>query len=186
MTGAISWKNTPDPVSSIPMSEMLTYFAYGSNMSSRRLRARVPSARVIGTATLGRHRLAFHKFSHVDFSAKCDACESEHTSDSVIGVLYRLHGSEKPALDRVEGLGIGYEEKRIRVRTDDGHVEAFMYAATRIDPEIKPYHWYKEHVLRGAQEHALPNDYLLFINGFESVDDPDAERHRHEMNIYRT
>lgn len=166
------------------MSEMLTYFAYGSNMSSCRLQARVPSARIIGTGVLAGHRLAFHKFSHVDLSAKCDAYESADESDRVIGVLYHLPRSEKPALDRVEGLGIGYEEKSIRVQTGDGHIDAFMYAATRIDMSVKPYHWYKEHVLRGAQEHALPNHYLAFINGFESVDDPDVARQRLEMEIY--
>jgi gamma-glutamylcyclotransferase (GGCT)/AIG2-like uncharacterized protein YtfP len=166
------------------MSEILTYFAYGSNMSSRRLQARVPAARVIGTATLAGHRLAFHKFSHVDLSAKCDAFASLDESDRVIGVLYELPRSQKPALDEVEGLGIGYDEKRVQVHGPDGHVEAFMYAATRIDASVKPFHWYKQHVIFGAKEHALPDAYLAFIDSFESIDDPDPERHARELNIY--
>ncbi|WP_018294906.1 gamma-glutamylcyclotransferase family protein [Mariprofundus ferrooxydans] len=166
------------------MSETLTYFAYGSNMSSKRLQARVPSARVIGTATLTGHRLAFHKFSHVDLSAKCDACESADDTDRVIGVLYHLPRAEKPTLDKVEGLGIGYDEKQVRVHGSDGHVDAFMYAATRIDDAVKPFHWYKQHVIHGARENRLPDAYLAFIDSFESIDDPDNERHERELNIY--
>ena len=37
------------------------YFAYGSNMSERRLRKRVPSAKVVGTGILKNHCLTFQK-----------------------------------------------------------------------------------------------------------------------------
>lgn len=166
------------------MSEMITYFAYGSNMSSRRLKARLPSSRILGTGELAGHRLAFHKFSHVDLSAKCDACPSDHPDDRVIGVLYHIHVDEKALLDRIEGVGNGYDEKRVNIRNGAGHIEAFMYAATRIDPTVRPYHWYKAHVVRGAREHGLPESYLEFLNSFESIDDPQPERHRHELSIY--
>jgi len=38
----------------------MKYFAYGSNMSLLRLRARVPSAERIGMFTLVEHALRFH------------------------------------------------------------------------------------------------------------------------------
>lgn len=47
-------------------------FSYGSNMSQRRLKARVPSARFIAVAERPDHRLRFHK-SAGDGSAKCNA-----------------------------------------------------------------------------------------------------------------
>lgn len=166
------------------MQKTLTYFAYGSNMSSRRLKARIPSARVVGTGHLPGHRLAFHKFSHVDLSAKCDAHPSGDPEDRVYGVIYSIAAIEKPRLDSVEGVGNGYEEKEVLVQTEAGTVRAFTYAATRIDPSLKPYLWYKEHVLRGAREHGLAPDYLGFLNAVQAIPDPDRERHFRELSIY--
>jgi len=34
------------------------------------------------------------------------------------------------------------------------------YFATDIEKSVIPYHWYKQHVLRGALEHNLPRDYI--------------------------
>ena len=51
----------------------MLYFAYGSNLSSARMAARVPSARVVARAQLPGHALRFHKVGR-DGSAKCDAC----------------------------------------------------------------------------------------------------------------
>ncbi len=57
----------------------MLYFSYGSNMSSRRLLSRVPSARFITSASLPGHALHFHK-KGLDGSAKCDAYETKsHT-----------------------------------------------------------------------------------------------------------
>jgi hypothetical protein len=48
------------------------YFAYGSNMSTARLRQRMPSCKPLGTAVLSEHKLRFHKRS-TDQSGKCNA-----------------------------------------------------------------------------------------------------------------
>jgi hypothetical protein len=52
--------------------EPVVYFAYGSNMSTARLRERMPSCKPLGTATLPGHALRFHKRS-TDKSGKCNA-----------------------------------------------------------------------------------------------------------------
>lgn len=166
------------------MHQTVIYFAYGSNMSSRRLQARVPSATLLDIGELRGHRLAFHKFSHVDFSAKCDAYATGDPADSVIGVLYELHANEKPLLDSIEGVGNGYEEKRVTVDTGASAIAAYLYSATHIDPDVKPFSWYKEHVMRGAREHELPDDYLNFLEHFESIADPQRDRHLSELGIY--
>ena len=44
----------------VSMQDTLLYFAYGSNLSTPRLRARVPSARKLESAVLTHHRLVFH------------------------------------------------------------------------------------------------------------------------------
>ena len=58
------------------------------------------------------------------------------------------------------------------------------YYATKIDPGRKPYHWYKHHVLTGATENGLPNEYVEKIATIESIADPNPERNEREMEIY--
>ncbi len=164
----------------------MLYFAYGSNMSERRLRQRVPSAQKIGVATLPGHQLVFHKISLKDGSGKCDAYPTIESADVVMGVLFELDISEKIPLDRVEGVGIGYEERPIGVTLDDGiPYKAFTYFAMAIDSSLRPYHWYKEHVLRGAIENNFPDSYIQSIQSVESIEDPNAERALFELSIYR-
>ncbi|MFB2707091.1 hypothetical protein [Marinobacter shengliensis] len=62
--------------------------------------------------TLVEHALRFHKWSRKDKSAKCDALFTGNSEDVVIGALFEIPSSEKGPLDRAEGLGFGYEEKR--------------------------------------------------------------------------
>jgi gamma-glutamylcyclotransferase len=85
----------------------MLYFAYGSNMCTARLRARVPSARPIAAACLENHRFAFHKISDDD-SGKGDAFYTGEPADFVWGVVFDIDEGEKPRLDRHEGLGFGY------------------------------------------------------------------------------
>jgi gamma-glutamylcyclotransferase (GGCT)/AIG2-like uncharacterized protein YtfP len=160
----------------------LKYFAYGSNMSSMRLKARVPSAAVIGTGVLRGHRLVFHKVSN-DGSGKCDVTESE--SDDVMGVLYEINEIEKLALDRVEGLNHGYDEKAVNVQLASGEVvSAVTYFATNTDPGLRPYTWYKRHVLEGAREAKLPSDYTSEIEKISAIEDSDKLREASELAVY--
>jgi hypothetical protein len=55
----------------------------------------------------------------------------------------------------------------------------------RIDSDLRPYDWYKYHVVTGAKENNLPADYVSMLEGVESILDPDKERERKELNIYR-
>jgi hypothetical protein len=161
------------------------YFAYGSNMSIRRISARVPSACVIDTAVLHGHRLGFRKAGR-DGSAKCDVEQTRHSGHCVIGVLFKLQLSDKQILDRFEGLGKGYEQKHVTVQTKMvSNVKALTYYATDIDVSLSPYHWYKEHVLAGAREHRLPDDYIQMIESVVAIHDPDPDRHEQELAIYR-
>lgn len=160
-------------------------FCYGSNMSQRRLQARVPSARFVAVAELPAHRLRFHKSAR-DGSAKCDAEETGKPEDRVIGVVFEIDDDEKPDLDRHEALGRGYDEKQVELTTGEGALGAWMYYATRINKSLKPFHWYKNHVLIGARENGLPADYIAQIEAVESIDDPKRKRHDRELAIYRT
>lgn len=166
------------------MPDTLLYFAYGSNMSTPRLTARLPSTRVVGVAGLAAHRLMFHKYGG-DGTAKCDAFYTGDADDAVLGVVFRIAAREKPALDAVEGLGNGYEIRRVEVAARSGEtLQAFTYCATRIDDALKPLDWYKEHVLFGAREHGLPDAYIRRIENVAAMPDPDVRRSTAERLIY--
>ena len=159
------------------MSERSTFlaFAYGSNLSTVRLRARTPSARSLTRAWLPEHTLQWHKRGK-DGSGKCDATFTGSPLDVLWGALYEIRVDEKWLLDRAEGLRAGYEEKRVAVLTARGRVHAWMYFATDIDASLAPYHWYKRHVLAGAREHDLPIEHIRTIERVASCDDPDQDR----------
>jgi len=120
-----------------------------------------------------------------DESAKCNAHHTGNSEDYVIGVLYDIHPDDKPALDKFEGLGSGYEMKNVLIKVDDGSLfEAFTYYATHVDNSLKPFDWYREHVLIGARENALPQDYIEAIQSIEFIEDNDTERRARELSIY--
>jgi gamma-glutamylcyclotransferase len=163
----------------------MLYFAYGSNMSSARLIQRVPSAVQKDIGLLHSHRIEFHKVSFKDSSAKCDAFHTGNADNFLAGVLYEISPEQRELLDRVEGLGHGYEVKTVKIKTCSGQdVIAFTYYATKINPTLKPFHWYKHHVLWGAKEHGLPDDYIEQLIAIDSIEDLDASRVEKELSVY--
>ncbi len=163
----------------------MIYFSYGSNMSTKRLQARVPSARKMGTGILFLHELKFHKLSHIDGSAKCDVSKTGNPDHFVHGVLFDIDSSEKEILDRIEGIECGYNIKDVDIRIAGGSiVKAFTYYATDIDAELLPYCWYLEHVIRGAREHSLPDEYIQAIKEIKFITDSDSTRREKELSIY--
>jgi gamma-glutamylcyclotransferase len=153
------------------------YFAYGSNMLTRRLTAadRAPSAKRVGIGYVEGRRLTFHKVSQ-DGSGKCDAEATPKTANRVYGVIFEIASTEEGALDKAEALGNGYAKVHVLVVTAKGMVEPKAYIATNKDLTLRPYHWYKAIVLAGAVEHGLPKDYVEWLRTFESIEDPDAQR----------
>ncbi|MEJ2141078.1 MAG: gamma-glutamylcyclotransferase [Gammaproteobacteria bacterium] len=162
----------------------MIYFSYGSNMSFKRLNARIANISRLGVATLYEHDLRFHKVGNKDGSGKCDILETYDPEHTVIGVVYKIDPLEKHILDTHEGLGNGYEEKQISVEMNGDRISAFTYYATHINQALKPLHWYKEHVLRGARENKLPEYYIQKIQMIDSITDQDFERHTRELAIY--
>ena len=110
-----------------------------------------------------------------DGSGKC-GIEVVDTDEYVLGVLYQMHPSERPVLDKIEGLGYGYVNKEIVVIAASGSVSCFTYYPTRLDDPSPPYDWYKAFVLEGAKENHFPRDYLNRIESTMSKPDQDKAR----------
>ncbi|WP_395015356.1 gamma-glutamylcyclotransferase family protein [Dongia sp.] len=171
--------------------EPAVYFAYGSNMSTARLRERMPSCKPLGIATLPGHELRFHKCSadkSGNKSGKCNAFACGGDS-SVIGVLFSFDPAERVKLDAAEGVGKGYDHALVTVINDKGRrrkVLTYIAAPDYIDDTLKPYGWYKDFVLAGGREHGIPPGYIeKFIQSVESIDDPDKKRDEQQRATLR-
>ena len=163
----------------------LKYFAFGSNLASPRLLQRIPAASVHCVATFSEHQLCWRKNDRGQ-SGKCDIDYTGHPDHLVYGVVYHMSVADKLELDVYETSGFGYDHKSVEVASLRGdRIEAFTYYALDIDHRQQPFHWYKEHVLRGALEHDFPIHYVEQIRATQSIDDHDAERHHRELAIYQ-
>ena len=165
------------------------YFAYGSNMSKRRLttKDRAPSAKVIGTGVLDNHCLTFHKRSN-DGSGKCTIEYSE--SHKVYGVLFEINTEDACKLDKAEGRygNGGYTKETFKVELCHAKrkecVKTYIAKCDHIDRTLKPYTWYKQHVLVGAIEQKLPPCYIDYLMGIEAKEHFNKEKEKCELSIY--
>jgi len=157
------------------MADSFLYFAYGSNMLTRRLRKRTPSAMAIGTVFVERYRLTFNKVS-TDGSGKCNIKPTNDPADRVYGVLFSIEIREEENLDEAEGLGSGYQKRDVRVVSPTGAQTAIASVADNTNPLLLPYDWYKDFVVRGAIEHKLPVVYVRRLQTTGSLRDSNERR----------
>jgi len=173
-----------------PSPKSFKYFAYGSNMSVKRLHHsdRCPSAEYLDIGKLEEYSLLFNKISKKDGSGKANIIQTGKSSDVVWGVIFEIEESQKTALDTAEGKGKGYDEQTIKVIDSKGQEhECIAYIATEakyLNNALTPMDWYKEHCLIGAKEHNLPDDYISVIDGQKAKTDTDLERAEKERSIY--
>ncbi|MCP4038707.1 MAG: gamma-glutamylcyclotransferase [bacterium] len=134
------------------------YFAYGSNMSTERLRARIPQAAPMGRARSGGLRLVFNKIG-ADGSGKANLVEDSSTE--AWGVVFAIPTRDWTNLDRFEP---GYARVVRRVTFDSGEsLAAQIYLGTGTTRKLPPHDWYRDHLLRGAVEHGFPAEIVRMI-----------------------
>lgn len=171
-----------------PAPKTFKYFAYGSNMSNRRLLDRCSTASFLEIAKIEGYTLSFNKKSSVDKSGKANITQTGKNTDIVWGVLFEIEESQKNDLDTAEGKGKGYDEQTIKVTDSNGQThDCIAYIATEakyLDNSLLPMDWYKEHCLIGAKEHNLPDDYVSIIESQTATTDTDTERAEKERKIY--
>ena len=153
-------------------------------MLLERLIARVPSATVLGKARLSEYTLAWHKAGS-DGSGKCSIVKTSKRESNVWGVLYEIDPAEKLNLDRIEGLGYGYDEITVQLEINRETLSACTYIATDIAPSLKPFQWYKNFVVYGAIQNKLPQHYITILKTTESIKDKDKKRQLESRNILK-
>ncbi|MDP1580041.1 MAG: gamma-glutamylcyclotransferase [Candidatus Didemnitutus sp.] len=154
------------------------YFAYGSNMLTHRLRARVPSADNPSRFALNGYSLRFHKRSDNDGSAKCNIINTGSTKDVVHGIIFDVPEIQSGALDRAEGLGNGYKKETWTFETGGQSHDMFVYIAepSYINESLQPFEWYHKLVIAGAEQHGLPVKYVTKLKSISFREDHDLER----------
>jgi hypothetical protein len=154
----------------------MKYFAYGSNMLSERLLARIKAENPTPHA-LERHRLRFHKRSS-DCSGKCNVICTGQASDVVHGVIFDVPEDQLAELDKHEGVGCGYVRKSCRFLIEGVEYDVLTYVADadHIDDALVPYRWYLDLVLAGAEQNRLPRDYVSGLRAMPFTSDPKPDR----------
>jgi len=131
------------------------YFAYGSNMGRSRLEERIGSVEPVGAACLEGFRLVFNKPSK-DGSGKANLVSAQ--GSVAWGVVWQIGYDRWSALDPFEP---GYQRIVLQARTRaDAAVRVGVYLHPATGRDIPPFDWYIDHLIVGAREHALPQDWL--------------------------
>lgn len=99
--------------------ERALYFAYGSNLDPRQMRARCPGADVAGRAVLANHTLAFGGFSRRWGGAVATVLRARR-GGHVEGLLYLLPRTDLLALDGFEGCPYFYRRRTLLVADEHG------------------------------------------------------------------
>ncbi len=163
-------------------------FAYGSNMNINRLKERVPSATKICNASVDGYKFSFNKRSNVDGSAKGNIEFTSNNEDKVWGVIFEIDEADKSGLDKVEGLGKGYNEQQIDLLDDKGNTikaQVYMADAASINNEVLPLDWYKAFVVTGAEQNDLPADYTEKLKNTTAKADKNVERSEKQQAILK-
>lgn len=146
-------------------------------MLTQRLKKRCKSARVIGPAWVDGYTLAFTKKSE-DGSGKATLVKSADHGARVHGVLFELDERGKRALDRDEGPGYACVGVEVLSGKNARSTSAITYIAhlDRIDGTRLPFDWYLDLVVRGAEQHGLPDEYVGALAATPFKADPDLTR----------
>ena len=130
-------------------------------MLTERIKARASDANLLGIAHISGRRLTFHKIeTRKDGSrnGKCDICIDPDPKAIVYGVLFEIPESQFNDLNRFEN---GYSLVELAVHSPRlGAVTAVADLADRTDTTLIPYDWYRDLVLEGALQHAIPKPYI--------------------------
>lgn len=150
--------------------EML-YFAYGSNIDPERIRKRIGRIPPSQRARLPSYRLAFNKRA---LNGGVHANIMQEAKQEVWGVVYQCTHEEIDVLDQFEGVAGGhYRRERVSVKLEDGEVvDAITYVAgdAFIYAEGRPSQEYLRHIIQGARQHGLSEEYVKSIEDLASKD----------------
>jgi gamma-glutamylcyclotransferase (GGCT)/AIG2-like uncharacterized protein YtfP len=137
------------------------YAAYGSNMSPAQMAERCPHSPRQGTGWLEGWRLTFGG-EDIGWEGAL-ATVVEDADERVFVVLYEMSEGDEQALDRWDGVTIGYyRQLRVRVATLDGDVLAWLYVLNDYEGGL-PSARYLGIMADAAESAGAPADYVSWL-----------------------
>lgn len=147
----------------------LLYFAYGSNMLTKRIIQNAPSANFVDIGELEKYKLEFYFYTD-----KWKGCYSTITYDcnsSIYGIIWSIDDTDIKSLDQEELVDQNVYTKIpviIKSFSDDPRTSrvysCFSYILTDyiryIPCNNQPSVTYLTTIVNGAIEHKLPNQYI--------------------------
>jgi cation transport regulator ChaC len=157
------------------MSDLVWYFAYGSNMQAATFEGRrgIVAHRAVA-ARLDGWRLVLDKPPILP-AGNAMANIVETAGAHVLGVAYAVTADDLAHVDLTEGVLIGnYRRVSVRVAALDGSrlvLDAFTLTSERRDPSLMPSRRYLALLVEGAEAHGLPADYVDWLRSCPAVDE---------------
>lgn len=146
----------------------MKYFAFGSNMSLKRLEKRGIKPSKMMAGWIYGYRLAFNKKSKKNPEVGWANIERDGL-DVVYGVLYWIKDEEILLLDKFEGAPNHYVRTEFIVATSEGEFKANVYVAHSnwISESCKPTNEYLDLLLEGKE--FLPKRYAEIIKKLKNI-----------------
>lgn len=150
-------------------------------MFTPKMRVPAPSAEFTAITRVSGYVFRFNKESD-DRSGKGNIVATGNAGDLVWGVIFEIADRDRTALDHSEG---GYDPREIDVVIAGQPESVLTYIGQRgrTNDSLRPHTWYKAFVVRGAQEHNLPLDYIQMLEAFEAIKDHDGARERRNVEL---
>ncbi|XP_023316744.1 gamma-glutamylcyclotransferase-like isoform X2 [Trichogramma pretiosum] len=160
------------------MPNTFLYFAYGSNMLTKRIHINNPTAVQKYIGVLKDHRLDF--IYHSKRWRGCASTIVPSPGSEVWGIVWEIDVSNLPALDRQESVQDNvYFRKNVTIKTDAGeNVDCYVYQQCVLPKEYvepsslpedrQPSLIYLNTMINGAKEFNIPNEYIEFLKSFKN------------------
>jgi len=147
----------------------MIYFAFGSNMSRKRLKNRGIVPFRIRSGWINDYKLVFNKKSKKN--NQVGWANIEHEKGSVVyGILYWVSEDEMIKLDKFEGHPTHYFRTQMNVSTNVGIENAMVYIAQQkwIDESCEPTKKYINFLLEGRD--FIPRKYYENLKKINVID----------------
>ncbi|KAI5718249.1 hypothetical protein M8J77_018673 [Diaphorina citri] len=178
-------------------NDTFLYFAYGSNLNSKRIHVNNPSAKRKGVGLLKDYRLDFGRFSERWKGAVATVVPDK--GEEVWGAIWEIDSKDMDNLDNQEGVHINwYQVIEPDVLMDNQTVKCRSYhlcgnpeKQTPLPEARYPSQLYHEVIVQGAVETGLPKEYLEKLKAIPHRDPvpnaaiPEDKVEGVERNIYQ-
>ena len=143
------------------------YLAYGSNMNTKQMAVRCPTAKVVGKANLEGYELLF-----CGANGEAYATITKNPEKETPVVVWELDDIAEKRLDNYEGYPTFYDKEYFRVEMDGKPIRAMAYVMKEGVPLGVPERHYYEGILEGYQ--AAGFDTAILDEALR-VSDPEPE-----------